>query len=124
MSFLKWILLFTSLFFIKPTYGAVYEQKMNPVARNQTIIVKPQKLSFFKVLKLRKELKKMLFKRNSAKSDLVAAAVCGFFAILFLVVALQSDVLTRIILLAVFIVFAILAIVFLLKAAVNSGESK
>jgi uncharacterized membrane protein len=92
------------------------------MSQKSSISHKPKKVSIFQIMKLRKELKKIKFKRNNAKSDFVGAAVCGFFAILFLVGALQSDFISRILLLLLALVFGILALVFLLKAAANSQK--
>jgi hypothetical protein len=125
MNLFKWILLFTSLFFTKPSYGAIYEKNNEVMNHNQSINHKPQKVSIFQIMKLCKEFKKIKFKGNNAKSDFIGAAVCGFFAILFLISGLQSDFLSRILLLLLALIFGILALVFLLKAAVNSQkESK
>jgi hypothetical protein len=120
MSPFKWILLFTNLFFTKPSYGANYVKNNEVINHNQSINHKPQKVSIFQIMKLRKEFKKIKFKGKNAKSDFVGAAVCGFFAILFLVSGLQSDFLSRILLLLLAVIFGILALVFLLKAAVNN----
>ncbi|NJO92707.1 MAG: hypothetical protein HC831_29870 [Chloroflexia bacterium] len=123
MNFLRCLcLFFTGLIFLNTSYGAIYEQKNVAVSQNQSISQKPQRISIFKIMKLRKEFKKIKLRGNNPKSDYAGAAVCGFFAILFLLAALRSDVLSRILFLTLALAFGIMALVFLLRAAVNGQK--
>jgi hypothetical protein len=54
MSLFKWILLFTSLFFTKPSYGAIYQKNNEAISHKQSISHKPKKVSIFQIMKLRK----------------------------------------------------------------------